>query len=100
MYFSIGLHRPLEHYNRLVSVCIVMFVFHVEKNVTVCGFLCFISSYFVFVQSFNPASRTTCVKNAYQSLTAIPLQVEVNNSLKIFPVTGIREKIFGVFVPV
>ena len=49
-------------------------------------------------RSIGIASRTTGVENTYQALTAIPCQVEVNNSLKRCVFTSEREKICGISV--
>ena len=45
-----------------------------------------------FIQSSNLASRTTGVEDTYRTLTAIPFQLGVNNSLKTFACTGKQEK--------
>ena len=42
--------------------------------------------------SFNPACRTTGVQDTYQTLTAIPFQVEANNSSKVFAMSAYETK--------
>ena len=50
-------------------------------------------------RSFNHACGTTRVEDTYRTLTAIPFKVGENNSLKIFVIVSIREKIRRVYVP-
>ena len=80
-----------------------MFKFQFGKGIIVFGFLRFLSSFFICMRRnwlFNPACKTSCVKDTYQPQTAIPFKIEENNSSKIFAIVSIWESFCRVSVPV
>ena len=78
----------------IVKICdwIFMSIFHFRKDVTVFGFLRFLSSYlFICIRRnwpFNSACRVIVVEDKYQTLAAIPFKVEINSCSKSLPLSA------------
>ena len=76
----------------MASKEIAMFMVCFGNSVTFLGCFC-CSIFYFFARAVSPRGGTTGIEDTYRTLTGITFEAEVKNSLKLFAVAGIQERV-------